>query len=71
MTREETIKHWAEDIVPAVFKAEDKLRPKLKALLKDESIPSDERVERYKRMIAEDIVNQVPDSYFEQENEEE
>ena len=61
MTREAAIKRW-EDIIPAVFKAEDKLRPKLDNLLKHrEELGVEKTAEMYCTMIAAEIVSQTTD----------
>lgn len=61
MTREEIVKHWAESIIPTVFKAEDKLRPQLKAVLKKYEDDLTTAAEVYTRMIAEEIVSHTSD----------
>ena len=61
MTREELITHWAEDIIPAVFKAEDKLRPQLKEVLEKYKDNKEKAAEIYSRMIAEEIVSHTSD----------
>ena len=61
MTREELITHWAEDIIPAVFKAEYKLRPQLKEVLEKYKDDPTTAAEIYTRMIAEEIVSHTTD----------
>jgi hypothetical protein len=60
MTREAAIKRW-EDIIPAVFKAEDKLRPQLQQILADHKDDPTTAAELYTRAIAEEIVSQTTD----------
>ena len=60
MTREEAIKRW-EDIIPAVFKAEDAIRPKLKAVLQEHAEDPTTGAELYIRLIAEEIVSKTTD----------
>lgn len=61
MSKEELIKHWAEDIIPCVFMAEDELmrkHPEWRERLKN--VPADKRqevAEKYCRAIAEEIIN--------------
>ena len=55
--RAQLIVHWAEDIIPAVFKAEDKINGQ--ALLhawKQEGLSADEIARRYTMAIAREIV---------------
>ena len=65
MERQELIKHWAESIIPAVFRAEDKLRPQLKAVLKKYEDDPTTAAEVYARMIAEEIVSHTTDEEIE------
>lgn len=65
MTREETIKHWAEDIIPAVFKAEDKLRPQLQKVLDEYKDDPTTAAEIYCHTIAEEIVSRTTDEELE------
>lgn len=65
MTREETIKHWAEDIIPAVFKAEKKLRPQLLKVLDEYKDDPTTAAEMYFRTIAEEIVSRTTDEELE------
>lgn len=60
MTREEAIKRW-EDIIPAVFKAEDAIRPKLKAVLKEHEDDPTTGAELYVHLIAVEIVSKLND----------
>lgn len=60
MTRQAAIKRW-EEIIPAVFKAEDKLRPRLKQILTDYRDDPTTAAELYTRAIAEEIVSQTTD----------
>lgn len=60
MTREEAIKRW-EEIIPAVFKAEDKLRPQLKQIFADHKDDPTTAAELYTSAIAEEIVSQITD----------
>ena len=60
MTREEAIKRW-EDIIPAVFKAEDAIRPRLQAVLKEHADDPTTGAEEYVRLIAEEIVSHTTD----------
>lgn len=66
MTREDTIRHWAEDIIPAVFKAEDKLRPQLKKIIADNKDDHERAAHLYCKVIAEEIVSQTTDEQLEQ-----
>jgi len=66
MTREEAIQHWAEDIIPAVFKAEDKLRPQLKKIIADNKDDHEKAAQLYCRRIAEEIVSRTTDEQLEQ-----
>ena len=61
MTREELIEHWATNVVPAVFKAEDKLHPQLKVMLEQHKDDKAEGAKLYCRMIAEEIVSKLTD----------
>ena len=56
MTRKEVIQHWAEEIIPAVFKAEDNLRPQLKKILADNQDDHVRAACLYCTAIAEEIV---------------
>ena len=60
MTRQEAIENWARAL-PAVFKAEDKLRPQLQQLLKEHADNQAEGAKLYCRMIAEEIVSHTSD----------
>lgn len=60
MKREDVIKRW-EGIIPAVFKAEDKLRPKLQAVLKKYEDDPTTGAEEYVHMIAVEIVSGMTD----------
>ena len=60
MTRQEAIEHWTH-IIPSVFKAEDKLRPQLKAMLEQYKDNQAEGAKLYCRMIAEEIVSHTSD----------
>lgn len=61
MTREEMIENWQRNIIPAVFKAEDKLRPQLKEVLDKYQDNKEKAAEIYTRMIAEEIVSHTSD----------
>ena len=61
MTREEAIRHWATEIVPAVFKAEYKLRPQLQQILKDHKDDPTTAVELYTHAIATEILSHTTD----------
>ena len=60
MTREEAIKRW-EDIIPAVFKAEDGIRPRLIAVLKEHEDDPTTGAELYVHLIAVEIVSKLTD----------
>ena len=60
MTRQEAIDDWIQ-ILPAVFNAEEKLRPQLKAMLEQHKDNKAESAELYCRMIAEEIVSHTSD----------
>jgi hypothetical protein len=60
MTREEAIKRWTT-IIPSVFRAEDAIRPKLKAVLKKHADDPTTGAEEYVRLIAEEIVSRTSD----------
>lgn len=60
MTREEAIKRW-EDIIPAVFKAEDAIRPRLQAVLKEHADDPTTGAELYVHLIATEIVSKLTD----------
>lgn len=64
MTNEEAIKDWAEYIIPAVFKAEDKLHPQLKQIIAENKDDHERAAKLYVRAIAEEIVSHTPDSAF-------
>ena len=66
MTREEIVKHWQQYIIPAVFRAEDKLRPQLKEVLEKYKDDKEKAAEIYSRMIAEEIVSHTTDEELEQ-----
>lgn len=61
MSKEELIKHWAEDIIPCVFMAEDELtrkHPEWRERLKNVTADKRQEVaEKYCRAIAEEIIN--------------
>lgn len=61
MTREEAIKRW-KTIIPTVFRAEDAIRPKLQAVLKQHADDPTTGAEEYVRMIAEEIVSHTSDA---------
>lgn len=61
MTRKELIDHWAEDIIPAVFKAEDKLRDQLKTVLEKHKDDPTTAAELYTHLIAEEIASKLTD----------
>ena len=61
MTREELIEHWATDVVPAVFVAEDKLREKLHEILEANVNNKVHGAELYFRAIAVEIVSNLTD----------
>ena len=61
MTREEAIRHWATEIVPAVFKAEDKLRPQLQQILKDHEDDPTTAAKLYTNAIATEILSHTTD----------
>lgn len=59
-----TRKEWIEEyrfVVISVFKAEDKLRPQLKEVLKKYKDDKEKAAEIYSRMIAEEIVSHTSD----------
>lgn len=60
MTQEEWIEEY-RFVVISVFKAEDKLRPQLKAVLKKYEDDPTTAAEVYSRMIAEEIVSHTSD----------
>ena len=60
MTREDYISRW-EEIIPAVFKAEDKLRDKLKGILEAYKNDKPAAMRLYVRLIAEEIVGGTTD----------
>lgn len=66
MTREEIVKHLQQYIIPAVFRAEDKLRPQLKEVLEKYKDDKEKAAEIYSRMIAEEIVSHTTDEELEQ-----
>ena len=61
MTREEAIRYWATEIVPAVFKAEDKLHPQLQQILKDHEDDPTTAAELYAHTIATEILSHTTD----------
>lgn len=61
MTREELIEHWATDVVPDVFVAEDKLRPKLKQILDDNKDDKERGAYLYCKAIAEEMASTLTD----------
>lgn len=60
MTREAAIKRW-EEIIPAVFEAEDKLRQRLNLILAEYRDDPTTAVELYTRAIAKEIVSHTTD----------
>lgn len=60
MTREEAIKRW-EAIIPTVFRAEQAIRPRLQAVLKEHEDDPTTGAELYIRLIAEEIVSKTTD----------
>ena len=59
-----TRKEWIEEyrfVVISVFKAEDKLRPQLKEVLKKYKDDKEKAAEIYSRMIAEEIESHTSD----------
>ena len=61
MTRQAAIKRW-EEIIPAVFKAEDEIKPQLQRLLKQkEELGVKQTADMYCTMIAAHIVSQTTD----------
>ena len=64
MTRQQAIDHW-KAIIPAVFRAEDKLQGQWRARLSAaKEMPSDERTrlaEEYVTALATEIVSQTTD----------
>ena len=60
MTREEAIKRW-ESIIPTVFRAEQAIRPRLQAVLKEHEDDPTTGAELYISLIAEEIVSKTTD----------
>lgn len=60
MTREQLIQRW-EDILPAVFRAEDLLRTKLQAVLLQHKDDPATGAKEYVRMVATEIVSRMSD----------
>ena len=60
MKREEAIKRW-ESIIPTVFRAEQAIRPRLQAVLKEHEDDPTTGAEQYIRFIAEEIVSKTTD----------
>lgn len=60
MQREEAIKRW-EAIIPTVFRAEQAIRPRLQAVLKEHEDDPTTGAELYIRLIAEEIVSKTTD----------
>lgn len=61
MTRQEVIEHWANNVIPAVFRAEDKLREQLQQILADYKDDPTTAAELYAHAIAEEIVSKTTD----------
>ncbi len=61
MNREELIEHWATDVVPAVFAAEDNIREELQEILEANMNNKQKGAKLYCRMIAEEIVSHTSD----------
>lgn len=61
MTRKELVDHWAESVIPAVFRAEDKLRDKLKQVLSQHKDDPTTAAEVYTHIIAEEIISKLTD----------
>ena len=66
MTRQEAINHWAEYVIPSVFKAEDKLRPQLKKIIADNKDDHERAAKLYCQAIATEIVSHTTDEQMEQ-----
>lgn len=60
MTREEYIQRLVKFILPAVYKAEDELRPQLDEIL-HKGLPKEEAANQYLRMVAEKIASHSTD----------
>lgn len=60
MTRETAIDRW-KAIIPAVFKAEDAIRPRLQAVLKEHVDDPTTGAELYVHLIATEIVSNTTD----------
>lgn len=68
MTREEMIRRWAENIIPAVFKAEHKLHDKLleyRDKCKADPSKGDVYLKEYCTLIATEIVSKTTDEELE------
>ena len=61
MTRQELIEHWATDVVPAVFAAEDKLREELQEILEANMNNKERGAHLYYKAIAEEIASKLTD----------
>ena len=61
MTRQEAIEEWARYTIPAVFKAEDKLRSQLQQILKDHEDEPTTAAELYAHAIATEILSHITD----------
>ena len=61
MTRQELIEHWATDVIPAVFAAENNIRPELKQILADNEDNKKKGAELYCHAIAAEIVSKLTD----------
>lgn len=66
MNREELIEHWAAGIIPAVFKAEDNIRPKLQQILDEHKEDKEKGAYLYCRAIAEEIVSKITNKQIEE-----
>lgn len=66
MTRKEAIKHWADDIIPAVFKAENELQDQLKKIIADNKDDHERAAKLYCQAIATEIVSHTTDEQLEQ-----
>lgn len=61
MTRQEAINHWAMEVIPAVFRAEDKLRPQLQQILREHKDDPTTAAELYIHAIAVEILSSTTD----------
>ena len=66
MTRNEAIEHWATEIIPAVFKAEDKLRPQLQKMLAEHKGDKTAAAAQYAHMIAVEVLSHTTDEQLSQ-----